>query len=83
MIFCVLCFIVASGEYDAMTTKPKKTWKRGRKAKPPGEKQTERAVVYLTPADAKKLRKDCEGMDMTPSVFLTGLWREWRTSREK
>jgi hypothetical protein len=64
------------------TTKPKKTWKRGRQPKPKAEKQSERVVVYLTPAEAKRMRADSDKAGGTPSAFLTGLWREWRESRE-
>lgn len=65
-----------------MMTKTKKTWKRGRKPKPPGEKQGERIAVYLTPEDARNMRADSDGAGISPGALLTGLWREWRQSRE-
>ncbi len=65
-----------------MTTKAKKTWKRGRKPKPKAEKQSERVVVYLTPGEAKQMLADCKKANCTASVFLTGLWRKWREEEE-
>lgn len=57
--------------------------KRGRKPKPKGQKQTARFVLYLTPAQARLLKKDCSDRDMTASMFLTDLWLEWRAVQEK
>lgn len=74
--------IVASERVDVMAMKTKKTLKRGRKPKPRAEKQSERVVVYLTPGEAKQMRADSERAGGTPSVFLAGLWREWRELRE-
>jgi hypothetical protein len=65
-----------------MTTKTEKTWKRGRRPKPREEKQSVGILTYLTPGEARELRADAAGLDMTPSAFLAGLWREWRESRE-
>lgn len=55
---------------------------RGRPQKPRSEKQSKRAVVHLTQGDAELLRADSEGLGMSPSAFLAGLWREWRMFRE-
>lgn len=60
----------------------KKQRKRGRKPKPKNEKQSARIVAYVTTADDKLLRRDCEGQGMTPGAFLMDLWREWRVKRE-
>lgn len=56
---------------------------RGRMPKPKNEKQSERVVTYLAPAEAKLLREDAARLDMTPSTFLASLWRDWRESKEK
>ncbi len=55
---------------------------RGRPAKPKGEKQSVGILTYLTPGEARELRADAGGMDLTPSAFLAGLWREWRVLRK-
>lgn len=56
---------------------------RGRMPKPKNEKQSERVITYLSPIEAKQLRDDAVWLDMTPSTFLAGLWRDWRVSQEK
>ncbi len=54
----------------------------GKPPKPKSEKQSERVIAYMKPAEAKQLRKDAALLDMTPSAFLAGLWRDWRASQE-
>lgn len=77
-----MLFIVGLGRLEAMTMQTKKLWKRGRKPKPKTEKQSVRVVAYLKPSEVKNLRYDALGLNMTPSAFLAGLWRDWRVSRE-
>lgn len=55
---------------------------RGRMPKPKNEKQSERVIAYLSPIEAKQLRDDAACLEMTPSTFLAGLWRDWRASQE-
>lgn len=55
---------------------------RGRLPKPKSQKQSERVISYVTPGDARKIRADAAQLGMTPSALLTGLWRQWRESRE-
>ncbi len=56
--------------------------KRGRLPKPPGERQTERFVVRVTPAEAKLLVADVTEAEATTGAFLVELWRQWRSGRE-
>lgn len=55
---------------------------RGRPPKPKNEKQSERVIAYMTPAEAERLRKTAAFLKMTPSEFLADLWRNWLASRE-
>lgn len=55
---------------------------RGRPAKAKRDKQAMRIIAYVTPGDAKQIRADAAELGVTPSAFMTDLWRQWRMSRE-
>lgn len=56
--------------------------RRGRPAKPHGEKQSAAFTVYMTPADAKLLRADAKRFGTSPSALFAQSWRIWRESLE-
>lgn len=56
--------------------------KTGRRPKKKCDKQSERAILYLVPAEAKLVRKYAADRDQSPSAFLTEIWRQWRASQE-
>lgn len=53
----------------------KKKRKAGRPPKKKADKQTARISVYLTEAEAKKIKAESAEAGMTPSAYLAEVWR--------